>query len=193
MLYLVRSRADEAGFCECKPGLMNAPYTNVSPEGGTGYMFTCLRCRQGFDVAVAKEISETLDELAREGVPRVSRVMDGQTGKITETVLLRGPDDWKAAVLPLLDGLVKDRNYVYFDGKILPYERGPVRFKGLTREHDLPNLPHLDVRLSEVLTDVDYWYGAPLEQVLNGSSGADVDDGGEERGASTSRPWWKFW
>ena len=85
-----------------------------------------------------------------------------------ERVLLAGPEDWLRVIEPLAANLVPGQRYVYFDGHVLPAVHGPVKFKGLWREHDLPDLPHIveasetdpDPRLGEALLHRSrYWSG----------------------------------
>lgn len=175
MLYLVRAQSDTAGFCQCEPGVMNAPYqtTQTAAAGvdGLAWMFFCLACRRGFDIAVAREIPQTLQDLAAAATPRVRKMINSDGSRFQET-LLATPSDWLAVVQPMLarvpGGLRPGQEYVYFDGHILPYRHGPVRFRGLTREHDLPDLPHIaEPPLADVLTSFEYWEGEGLQEVLD--------------------------
>jgi hypothetical protein len=42
---------------------------------------------------------------------------------------------------------------------VLPAVHGPVKFRGLWRNHDLPDLPHIaeDPGVHDVLNDPRYW------------------------------------
>lgn len=197
LLYLVRAPEDKAGFCKCNPGIMNAPYhtkrhqEEVLPIGGTGWMFTCLTCHRGFDIAVARHIHETLDDLSRRGTPRIRHVIDARTGREFDRVLMASPSDWLAAVEPLLTDLIEGGRYVFFDGAVLPYRHGPVRFQGLYRQHDLPDLPHLDPDLSRVPHSWEYWKGLPLEEVL---AQFEAEDRESQRQREINKlPLWRRW
>lgn len=192
MLYLVRAPEDKSGFCECPTGLVDAPFhkRDLSPSGGTGWMFTCIECRRGFDVAVAAEVPETLESLAKKATPRVRKTFDVSTGGVRETVLIKSPSEWIAAVQPLTVGLTKGKTYVFFDGILLPYRHGPVKFKGLFREHDLPDLPHIArAPLGDILTSPEYWKGEPLDKVI-----ARLEQEEQQRrvaSAAAHRPLWR--
>lgn len=195
MLYLVRSDSDTADFCHCKPGPVDAPYRD--PQSGSGggadglgWMFQCATCRKGFDIAIAREVPGTLLDLAKVATPR-TRQLYLQNGTLTTQTLFGSPADWLAVIEPMLasipGGLVAGQEYVYFDGYIFPRRHGPVRFKGWSRDHNLPDLPHLaDPPLGDVLTSFEYWDGEALETVLRRLK--------EEYEAGISRPgrpWWK--
>lgn len=195
MLYLVRSPSDTAGFCSCEPGLMDAPYRDPKTGSGggadgRGWMFTCVRCRRGFDRAVAREIPGTLPKLARSATPRTRELWLSDGTRSLQT-LIPGPADWLAVIEPMLGaipgGLVPGREYAYLDGHIVPRQPGPIRLRGWTREHDLPNLPHLaGPPLGDLLTSCEYWEGEPLESVL-----PRLAEEYEESVAARPRPWWK--
>jgi len=81
-----------------------------------------------------------------------------QTGDIVTNVLLETPEDWMRLVVPILDVIQDGERYVYFDGHVLPAKHGPVKFDGLCRSHDLPDLPHLSESLTEeTLANPEYW------------------------------------
>ncbi len=53
---------------------------------------------------------------------------------------------------------MQGERYVFFDGRVLPAVHGPVRFSGLWRSHDLPDLPHLkESEEGSILDDPEYW------------------------------------
>jgi hypothetical protein len=158
-LWLVKDDPDGKWDCACPQGIVDAPYhdENIGPVGGTGWLFTCIRCKRAFMFARAVRLRQSFRELAQRGTPRTQTVYQIDGSKRTE-VLLAGPDDWMARVLPLADGLVEGERYAFFGGKILPARHGPVKFRGLFREHDLPDLPHLaSPPTSDVLLDGEYW------------------------------------
>lgn len=158
-LWLVKDDPEGEWYCNCEKAVVDAPwhYSDTYPEGGTGWLFTCTKCRLAFMFAIAKRIPVSLDALAEERTPRIRKTLDPATGLISEHVLLDGPEDWLKVVLPLAASLVEGKRYVFFDGVVLPAVHGPVCFKGLFREHDLPDLPHLSDP-DDVLTSLDYWY-----------------------------------
>lgn len=72
--------------------------------------------------------------------------------------LLATPDDWLAIARPLAQQLEEGGRYVFFDGHVLPAKSGPVKFTGLYRSHDLPELPHLsEALLEDTIGNPDYW------------------------------------
>lgn len=168
LLWLVRSKRDGAKFCECKPGIVNAMYDDPQTgfAGGFGWMFTCINCRLGFDIATAQWLPCTLEQLAVRATPRIRKVIYPD-GRMEEQILIASPEEWLSKVEPWRHGLVVGQDYVQLDGHLLPRQRGPVKFRGLRREHDLPDLPHLaPPPLSDILLSSSYWAGEPLEQVL---------------------------
>lgn len=102
-------------------------------------------------------IRRTLEQLAARRTPRIQRVIT-QDGETIENELLATPDDWLRLVQPLADRIVENERYVFFDGHILPAKHGPVKFDGLFRSHDLPDLPHLsESMMNDTLANPDYW------------------------------------
>ena len=107
--------------------------------------------------ARAAFIRQTLDDLAKRQTPRVQRIIEPD-GSVRVRTLLATPDDWLAIVRPLAQQLQEGERYVFFDGCILPAKNGPVKFTGLFRSHDLPELPHLSEALAqETIANPDYW------------------------------------
>jgi hypothetical protein len=109
--------------------------------------------------ARAKLIRDTLDDLAKRRTPRVQRCIYPDGGVRIHT-LLATPDDWLAIARPLAQQLREGERYVFFDGNVLPAKSGPVKFTGVWRSHDLPELPHLsETLLEETIGNPDYWVG----------------------------------
>lgn len=181
-LWLVKDDPEGKWWCECPQGIVNAPHHDraLLPTGGTGWLFTCAKCHRAFMFARAAWISTSLRELAKRDTPRVRRVFDGTTGKMQKQVLLSAAEDWLAIAEPLAATLIPGHRYVYFDGHLLSAVHGPVKFKGLWREHDLPDLPHLveatdadpDPPLGEALLhQAEYWSGEYTPKVGGGDPG----------------------
>ncbi len=62
------------------------------------------------------------------------------------------------AVLPIHESIELGQRYVFLDGIALPAKHGPVKFDGLVKSHDLPDLPHLsDSLMEETLANPEYW------------------------------------
>ncbi len=107
--------------------------------------------------ARAEFIQYTLDDLAKQQTPRVQKYICEDGSEYIEN-LLATPSDWLTVVQPLAQQLHEGERYVFFDGQILPAKSGPVKFKGLFRSHDLPELPHLSETLGEeTIANPDYW------------------------------------
>ncbi len=160
-LWLVKHDPKGEWFCDCDEGVVDASYHDkeTSPIGGTGWLFVCSSCNRAFMVARAQRIGTTLVELAMQRTPRVQKIMDCH-GNRTDRTLLAGPEDWLAKVRPMAAGLVEGQTYVFFDGVVLPARRGPVKFSGLWRDHDLPDLPHFDSSDAPPTTSSSYWWPA---------------------------------
>lgn len=167
-LWLVKDDPDAEWYCKCPQGIVNAPYHDKStfPAGGTGWLFVCCKCSRAFMFARAAYIRPSLQDLAQQLTPRVREVMDAKSGAVRSEVLIAGPEDWLAVVQPLAAQLELGQRYVFFDGAILPAQRGRVKFPGVWREHDLLDLPHLgEGPLRELLTDPTYWCGPESPEV----------------------------
>jgi hypothetical protein len=107
--------------------------------------------------ARATFIRDSLEDLAKRQTPRVQRHIDVRGHACVHT-LLATPDDWLAITRPLARQNEEGERYVFFDGGIFPAKSGPVKFTGLFRSHDLPELPHLsDSLLQETICNPDYW------------------------------------
>jgi len=107
--------------------------------------------------ARAALIRGTLDDLAKRQTPRVQRYIDAQ-GAVHVHTLLANPEDWLALARPMAQQLQEGERYVFFDGHVLPARSGPVKFTGVFRSHDLPELPHLsETLLEETIGNPDYW------------------------------------
>ncbi|EMI15440.1 hypothetical protein RMSM_07638 [Rhodopirellula maiorica SM1] len=102
-------------------------------------------------------IRGTLEQLARKQTPRKQKHLS-QSGDMVENTLLATADDWLDSVQPILRVITIGERYVFFDGHVLPAKPGPVKFKGLLRSHDLPDLPHLSEALMEqTIANPEYW------------------------------------
>jgi hypothetical protein len=158
-LWLVADDPDGSWWCKCREGIVDAPWHNkdVFPSDGNGWLWTCANCSRAFMFARGAFIRETLDDLAKRRTPRVQRyIIPG--GPVRSHTLLATPDDWLAIARPLAQQIEEGGRYVFFDGHILPARSGPVKFTGLFRPHDLPELPHLsDTLLQDTIGNPDYW------------------------------------
>jgi hypothetical protein len=161
-LWLVADDLDQSWWCKCREGIVDAPWHNkqMPPSDGSGWLWTCANCSRAFMFAKAVFIRKTLDELAERRTPRVQRYIDiGREGPDRIVTLLATPEDWLAIAQPLAEQLEEGKRYVFFDGHVLPAKSGPVKFTGLFRSHDLPELPHLsDELLQQTIGNSDYWF-----------------------------------
>ena len=107
--------------------------------------------------AKCTHVRGTLDQLARKQTPRKQKVIS-QNGEMTENTLLATPQDWLDSIEAILASIAEGERYVFFDGNALPAKHGPVKFDGLFRSHDLPDLPHLSESLmEETIANPAYW------------------------------------
>ena len=158
-LWLAVDDPDGSWFCNCRKGIVDAPWHNKEtfPAGGNGWLWSCAGCARGFMFARCIKMRVTLDRLARKRTPRIQSYMT-QTGDIVKNVLLETPEDWMKLVVPVANVIEEGERYVYFDGHVFPARNGPVKFDGLCRSHDLPDLPHLSESLTEdTLANPEYW------------------------------------
>jgi hypothetical protein len=108
--------------------------------------------------ARAVYISSTFENMAEQKTPRSQQIINKDGSTTTETHLA-SPQDWLKLVHPMASELVEGQRYVFLDNCVVPAIQGPVRCKGLFREHDLPRLPHTDEELkSETIGNMRYWY-----------------------------------
>ena len=164
-LWLVADDPDRSWWCRCREGIVDAPWHNreTSPSGGSGWLWSCVNCSRCFMFARAAFIRSTLDDLAKRQTPRIQRCIHSDASVHTHT-LLATPDDWLALARPIAQQLQEGQRYVFFDGHVLPARGGPVKFTGVFRSHDLPELPHLSERLlEETIGNPDYWASQPEE------------------------------
>lgn len=159
-VWLVKDDPDGKWFCDCEVAIVDAPYHDLEtyPTGGTGWLWSCAECHRAFKFAKAVTLRVSLYELAEHLTPRVGSVLDTSSGKTIKKVKLASATDWLHAIEPFREVLREGERYVYFDGCALPASHGPVSFKGMWREHSLPDLPHLSDRgEQEVLGNPEYW------------------------------------
>ncbi|MDB2687764.1 hypothetical protein N9Y42_11195 [Mariniblastus sp.] len=159
--WLVPDDPDGSWYCNCRKGIVDASWhrKEMAPYGGSGWLWPCVTCSRNFMFAKCVIIRPTLGKLARKRTPRNYKYMDG-TGKIFKTTLLATPDDWLKLVQPIADSIAIGERYVFFDGHVFPAAHGPIKFDGLFRSHDLPDLPHLSETLTqETLANPAYWSG----------------------------------
>ena len=157
-LWLVKDDPEGQWWCKCPQGLADPTRhrEDVYPTGGTGWLFVCAKCDYAFMFARARRIRLSLEDIAQRCAPRTRDVLISGEGTRTETVLA-GPADWLEVALPIHAELIEDQRYVFMDGKVLPAVHGPVKFRGLWRQHDLRDLPHLGEDSPGVLADPEYW------------------------------------
>jgi hypothetical protein len=158
-LWLVADDPDGSWWCKCRLGIVDAlPHRKeTSPTGGTGWLWFCSTCGLAFMFARCVRISGTLDQIAQKRTPRTEEVLE-MSGKITKSVLLATPSDWLDSIQPILSSIKEGERYVFFDGIALPAKHGPVKFDGMIRSHDLPDLPHLSESLMlETIANAEYW------------------------------------
>lgn len=158
-LWLVADDPGGSWWCKCREGIVDAPWhsKDVFPSDGNGWLWICANCSRAFMFARATYIRDTLDDLAKRQTPRIQRHIFSD-GSVHTLTLLATPEDWLAIARPLAQQLEEGERYVFFDGHILPAKSGPVKFTGIIRSHDLPELPHLsDELLQKTIGDPDYW------------------------------------
>ena len=158
-LWLVSDDPPDTGMCDCPNAIVDAPWhnENMSGAGGNGWLWTCTKCGRGFTFAKCTHIRPSLLKLAKKQTPRVMNYL--KDGEEISDVLLAGPSDWLQIVDRIEKKLVENRRYVFLDGEILPAKHGPVKFKGLCRSHDLPDLPHISEDLADkTIYNYEYWH-----------------------------------
>ena len=158
-LWLIADDPDGSWYCDCRTGIVDATWHNKEtfPTGGTGWLWSCSYCYRAFMFAKCTHVRGTLDQLARKQTPRKQKVIS-QNGEMTENTLLATPQDWLDSIEAILASIAEGERYVFFDGNVLPAKHGPVKFDGLFRSHDLPDLPHLsESMMEETIANPAYW------------------------------------
>ena len=158
-LWLVADDPDGSWWCDCLTGIVDAPWHDreTHPAGGTGWLWTCVSCGRAFMFARGTYIRGTLEQLAAQQTPRVQTVIESADESSVRT-LLATPADWIRVVAPIAAQIRRRERYVFFDGHVFPARHGPVKFDGLWRSHDLPDLPHLsDELIGQTLANPEYW------------------------------------
>ena len=158
-LWLVADDPDGSWWCKCRTGIVDASWHNeeTHPTGGTGWLWACTNCSRAFMFARGAYIRDTFEKLAQQQTPRIQKYIS-QSGKMIENTLLATPQDWLNLVQPIASSIRTGERYVFFDGHVFPAKHGPVKFDGLFRSHDLPDLPHMSESLTEeILANPDYW------------------------------------
>jgi len=158
-LWLVADDPDGTWWCDCRTGIVDATWHNKEtfPGDGTGWLWSCTKCSRAFMFAKCTYIRGTFDQLAKKQTPRTQKYIS-QSGEMVENCLLATPEAWLNAIKPISDVITVGARYVFFDGHALPAVNGPVKFDGLVRSHDLPDLPHLSETLMEqTIANPEYW------------------------------------
>ena len=158
-LWLVAEDPDGSWWCDCRNGIVDATWHNKEtfPTDGSGWLWTCANCSRGFMFARCKKIRGTLEQLAQKQTPRKQKYIS-PSGDMVENTLLDTPSDWMNLIEPIQNAITEGERYVFFDGVALPAKHGPVKFDGLFRSHNLPDLPHLSESLMEkTIANPDYW------------------------------------
>lgn len=158
-LWLIADDPDQAWYCNCRVGIVDAPWhdTTTHPVGGTGWLWTCANCSRAFMFARAVMLRGSLEKIAKKKTPRTQKVIS-MNGKTDERVLLADSSEWLALTNRLQATIKEGERYVFFDGHAIPAQHGPIKFSGLYRSHDLPDLPHLSESLfNQTLANAEYW------------------------------------
>lgn len=158
-VWLVADDPDQSWYCRCKTGIVDASWHNVTthPVGGTGWLWTCAYCSRAFKFARAVTLRGSLEKIAKRRTPRAQKVIE-EDGSVSENVILATPKDWMTLIDPIRSSIKLGERYVFFDGQVLAARHGPVKFTGLFRSHDLPDLPHISEDLAtKTIYNPDYW------------------------------------
>jgi hypothetical protein len=168
-LYLAKANNEGVCHCECDQALISWPAQMDCPWCGCGWLFTCMKCRKAFTFAKAVRLDSSLEELARLEHKRMGARTAPSDDDIAEMV-----ERMNLLLEPIED---EDDTFVYFDGYLIAtfyddlFRSGkeePLPIRGMHRDHELAEVPHLrfrdDPSLAESswLSDPEYW-GMPRE------------------------------
>lgn len=150
-VFLEKANDHLISHCRCERTWIGAPAQMHCPWCGCGWMFICPECSRAFTFAKAASCDLTWEELAH-------RDLDRRPTRPTEDDI----EQWIGFMSLLTNGVELGREYVYFDGFLIPVDAGPIEFEGIYAHHELSEPPQIAVAegresLDQVLANADYW------------------------------------
>jgi hypothetical protein len=122
-------------------------------------LFLCNRCRKAFTFAEGVEIKESWEQTAERTVRAIYQ-RDPEPGQAAE---------WTGAMKILLKDIQPGRQYVYFDGWVIPTTAKSVHIIGWHSWHALEFVPQVaalndpEIR-RELLSSREYWLSTAARQ-----------------------------
>jgi len=152
--YLVKDNDSLCSHCSCEHAPMSSPPQMDCPWCGCGWLFICSTCNKGFTFARGASLDTDWATLARKAM-----------GDDASDADVAG---WTKAVKGMLADVEVGKQYVIFDGAIIPTDSKWLHFEGWHARHDLDYLPHVAALedpsvVESVLANADYWKSNALE------------------------------
>ena len=121
------------------------------PWCGCGWLFSCITCRKAFTFAIAVEVEQSWDELARQDIL-------GQFGEEKPDLV----NDWVEEMQDILEGIKPGEEYVIFDGIVVPTDVAGLEYTGWHAQHNLDFVPQVEAMSNEsvmdsILCSNQYW------------------------------------
>lgn len=147
--FITKASNDGICWCECEEAYAAFPGQQECPWCGCGWLFSCTSCRKAFTygkvVEADLDISRFYKDDMRSGgmLPNV-KIYTERANYIIKELKPFSPGD----------------EVVYLDGRILPLEKSPARFKGWHSKHSFKELPHRagdESVLRAAFSDEEYW------------------------------------
>lgn len=185
MIHLTRAPSDTSAACRCPDSLMAVPDQSETPWDGSGWLCACHKCGKSFTFGKAIKVNMKL----RDFVLKDLKQRDLPKELLNDRDFIDGCCE---SIEEMLADLEEGKEYVYFDGVLIPTDyEGQIEFDGLFAAHDLPTVPHLELKKDKnaarhLLGDPRYWNDRALPPMDDEEDGEDDefddDDDGDVDG-----------
>jgi hypothetical protein len=180
-IYLKKRSNDLVSHCDCVDALITFPPQADCPWCGCGWLFTCIECRKAFTFATAIEIDEPWEDLALRDL----------RSKFESEPSADDVREWVAFMKEYLAEAEVGKEYVAFDGRLIPSDKAALDFDGWHATHKLgfvPQVAALEDRsiIDNILSNVEYWQSHALGDWSPSSLGQPAVRDREKK-------WWQFW
>ncbi|MBI1903016.1 MAG: hypothetical protein HYS13_18105 [Planctomycetia bacterium] len=179
--YLVKDNNELVSHCPCPQAQIAYPPQADCPWCGCGWLFSCIDCRKAFTFARGVQVSEPWEELGR----RDLRAMFEKEPNDDDV------DEWVEFMKRFLAEVEVGKQYVVFDGRLIPTDKVRLDFDGWHATHQLDFVPQVAALkdkaiLATLLSNVNYWESHALGDSTPSALGLPTVRDRETK-------WWKFW
>lgn len=150
-IYLMKDNDNLVSHCRCDRALISYPPQMDCPWCGCGWLFSCMKCRKAFTFARAVIVNDSWDDLAR-------RDILGMGIEVTDDEV----NSWVESMTAYLSLVTEGKQYVAFDGEVIPTDAGAIEFDGWRSHHRLDFVPQVAALadgsiMDTLLSNVEYW------------------------------------